>query len=302
MTTLALLLAVIILVTRLPLLLRDRPIRLWEITLCLTFQILLSFLVMEGFPARVMQWSSLLVTYSLLGLGWWWLEREKEPQTAADKETKAPEAAPAAPQVPNHDPLEGRRLVLRLASSLLLILLATWLGSPWTGTGVRPQWDWLLDHEAWFSPIGFLAKAPWRVLLITAFGLLLCLNEVSTFVRLALTVLKVKPSVSVNGSNGESEQPAEGTSEARNADPDPTLDEDELQRGRWIGILERVIVFALILVGQYGVLGFVLTAKTMARFKSLDKRPFAEYFILGTLLSVVLGGGVALSVRKACGF
>lgn len=62
-----------------------------------------------------------------------------------------------------------------------------------------------------------------------------------------------------------------------------------------------MIVFALILFGQFGVLGFVLTAKTMARFKSLDKRPFAEYFILGTLLSVVLGGIVALSVRKACG-
>lgn len=289
MTTLALLLAVIILVTRLPLLLRDRPIRLWEIILCLTLQILLSLLVMEGFPRRALQWSSLVGTYSLVGLGWWWLEQEKKPQGTADQQTEV------------SDPFEVRRLVLRLVSSLLLIVLATWLGSTWTGTGVRPRWAWLLGHEPWFSPIGLLAKAPWRFLLITAFGLFLCLNEVSTLVRLALKVLNVKPSVNDSGSHTQAEQLIECAGDSNKPDPDPTLDEDELQRGRWIGILERVIVFALILMGQYGALGFVLTAKTMARFKSLDKRPFAEYFILGTLLSVVLGGAVALGVRKACG-
>jgi len=245
---------------------------------------------MEGFPGRALQWSSLVGTYSLVGLGWWWLEQEKKSRGTADQETEV------------SDPFQVRRLVFRLVSSLLLIVLATWLGSTWTGTGVRPRWDWLLGHEAWFSPIGLLPKAPWRVLLIAAFGLFLCLNEVSTFVRLALQVLKVKPSVCGGRSSAKAEHPAGGSSDASKSDPDPTLDEDELQRGRWIGILERVIVFALILMGQYGVLGFVLTAKTMARFKSLDKRPFAEYFILGTLLSVVMGGAVALSVRKACGF
>jgi hypothetical protein len=213
MTTLALLLAVIILVTRLPLLLRDRPIRLWEIILCLTLQILLSLLVMEGFPGRALQWSSLVGTYSLVGLGWWWLEQEKKPQGTADQQTEV------------SDPFEVRRLVFRLVSSLLLIVLATWLGSTWTGTGVRPRWTWLLGHEAWFSPIGLLAKAPWRFLLITAFGLFLCLNEVSTLVRLALKVLNVKPSVNDSGSPSAGQERGSGRvsakADAHPAEPNP---------------------------------------------------------------------------------
>jgi hypothetical protein len=50
-----------------------------------------------------------------------------------------------------------------------------------------------------------------------------------------------------------------------------------------------------ILRGQYGAIGFVLAAKAFTRFKALDDRPFAEYVLIGTLLSACLAlaaGGV----------
>jgi hypothetical protein len=74
--------------------------------------------------------------------------------------------------------------------------------------------------------------------------------------------------------------------------------EGELARGRLIGILERALVLTLILLGQFGALGLVVAAKALARFRGLDDRDFAEYFLIGTLASllhaVLVGVGLQL--------
>lgn len=66
--------------------------------------------------------------------------------------------------------------------------------------------------------------------------------------------------------------------------------------GRLIGILERTIALVLILLGQWAMIGFLLTAKSIARFEALKKRRFAEYYLSGTLASllVVVLTGLAL--------
>lgn len=58
--------------------------------------------------------------------------------------------------------------------------------------------------------------------------------------------------------------------------------------GATIGILERLVVVALVLAGQAAAIGLVIAAKTLARFKQLDDRRFAEYYLLGTLASVAV--------------
>lgn len=70
----------------------------------------------------------------------------------------------------------------------------------------------------------------------------------------------------------------------------------EVTRGRAIGVLERAIALTLVLQGQYGALGLVVAAKSLARFKALENRDFAEYFLIGTLASllVALLGGIAM--------
>lgn len=72
----------------------------------------------------------------------------------------------------------------------------------------------------------------------------------------------------------------------------------ELARGRIIGILERAIALTLVLLGQYGALGLVVAAKALARFRGLEERDFAEYFLIGTLASllVALGAGVGVTL------
>lgn len=67
--------------------------------------------------------------------------------------------------------------------------------------------------------------------------------------------------------------------------------------GRWIGILERSIVISLILNNSLGSVAFILTAKSIARFRELSDRDFAEYYLIGTLASTTLAicGGFLLN-------
>jgi hypothetical protein len=71
----------------------------------------------------------------------------------------------------------------------------------------------------------------------------------------------------------------------------------ELSRGMVIGILERALVLTLILINQFGALGLILAAKALARFRALDNREFAEYFLIGTLTSLLIALLLGVAVR-----
>lgn len=55
--------------------------------------------------------------------------------------------------------------------------------------------------------------------------------------------------------------------------------------GRWIGLLERGIIFLLILAGQPAGIGFLIAAKSVLRFDADRKQNVTEYVIIGTLAS-----------------
>jgi len=58
--------------------------------------------------------------------------------------------------------------------------------------------------------------------------------------------------------------------------------------GSIIGNFERVLAFLLVYNQQYSALGFVLTAKSIARMKKLEDEHFAEYYLIGTFCSMTL--------------
>jgi hypothetical protein len=63
--------------------------------------------------------------------------------------------------------------------------------------------------------------------------------------------------------------------------------------GMYIGWLERFLVVTAILAQSPSIVGLILTGKSIARFPELKEQRFAEYFLIGTLLSIgtaVLGG------------
>ena len=69
--------------------------------------------------------------------------------------------------------------------------------------------------------------------------------------------------------------------------------------GATIGALERLLIVTFVLVNAIAAVGFVIAAKTLARFKQLDDRGFAEYYLLGTLASASVAIGSALIAQAA---
>lgn len=62
----------------------------------------------------------------------------------------------------------------------------------------------------------------------------------------------------------------------------------EKRLGRIIGNLERLLITVLLLANQFVVIGYVFAAKSIARWKNFEERDFAEYYLIGTLLSVLV--------------
>jgi hypothetical protein len=68
--------------------------------------------------------------------------------------------------------------------------------------------------------------------------------------------------------------------------------------GKWIGILERVIVLILVLLNQYSAIGLVIAAKSILRFSEKDRQEAkTEYVLIGTLLSIGLAILTGLLVK-----
>ena len=68
----------------------------------------------------------------------------------------------------------------------------------------------------------------------------------------------------------------------------PKAYSEELKAGNIIGKLERTIIAIFLLNNQFGLIGFVLTAKSIARFKQMEDKNFAEKYLIGTLTSFLI--------------
>ncbi|HHU52004.1 MAG TPA: DUF3307 domain-containing protein [Firmicutes bacterium] len=92
----------------------------------------------------------------------------------------------------------------------------------------------------------------------------------------------------------------------RNREDQPALTGDEVAEikkvGCYLGMLERALIITFTALNSIGAVAFVFTAKSIARFNELNQKDFAEYYLTGTLLSVLLGimGGVGLRYLLSC--
>ena len=64
-----------------------------------------------------------------------------------------------------------------------------------------------------------------------------------------------------------------------------------------IGIMERLILITLVVADAISAIGFVLAAKSLARYQELNNREFAEYYLVGTLTSFTLALFAGLWLR-----
>ncbi|MEW5937423.1 MAG: hypothetical protein AB1665_06370 [Candidatus Thermoplasmatota archaeon] len=57
--------------------------------------------------------------------------------------------------------------------------------------------------------------------------------------------------------------------------------------GAAIGILERIFALTFVLASEYTAMAIIFAAKSIARFEELKDRKFAEYYLIGTLSSIL---------------
>lgn len=60
-----------------------------------------------------------------------------------------------------------------------------------------------------------------------------------------------------------------------------------LKAGRYIGLFERLLVSLGVIVHQWEIIVAVIALKTVARYQELDDQITAEYFLVGSLVSLL---------------
>jgi hypothetical protein len=258
-----------VLLSRLTLLFQDGRVRNRTVLLALTIQ----EAALLAFEPNKLLWG-LAVAWLVLALVWWRLEKSHGADTS--------EAA-------------RHRTATRLGLLVCYILVSGVCCSTPLALTLRPEVaaTWALVQK-WFIPARFVDPADWVTFGIYLIGALLVLSEGNLLVRYVIDRLDLRPKArSVIATQSGAIEPVPAESPQAPSGPDPA----EFNRGRVIGLLERLIMFELVLLGQFSAIGFLIAAKAMARFKTLEDRDFAEYFLVGTLASLAIAGGVAILVQ-----
>lgn len=162
---------------------------------------------------------------------------------------------------------------VRLLSLLGYGLALNVFFSPWVDLRFSPALPGVAQSLGRYSLFLTLARTadPFEINAVL-FGLLLVTNEVNTLVRYQFRLFDLEPKKQVQADEEVS----------------ATVDREEYNAGRVIGILERLLIYYLVLNAQFAVIGLVLAAKSFTRFKDLEKRTYAEYVLVGTLSSTLL--------------
>lgn len=215
-----------------------------------------------------------------------------------------------------------RRVAFILARSLVLACTVSWLAD-WSGSLAAFTFalavlfplvsclvpsSYLAEVELAFN-FGFLAGAPFlavlrRIPLTLAAGSEPGVRqEASVCIVIAIVILVMGGgSHIVRGvlDKGQilpiSEVPGSGTAGARR---EKELDTPPFNRGRIVGMIERVMLLAFVAMQAYDALAFLLTAKGLFRSKELDDPAFAEYFLVGTLTSSLIAIAAGLAIQCA---
>jgi magnesium-transporting ATPase (P-type) len=67
--------------------------------------------------------------------------------------------------------------------------------------------------------------------------------------------------------------------------------------GKYIGIIERLIICVLVYLGQYEAIGLLITGKSILRYNSTNEEAKTEYLLVGTLLSISIAFAVGFVLK-----
>lgn len=188
-------------------------------------------------------------------------------------------------------PLLSGPVVIAVAAVTLAHVVIDWVKSHYLSPLMSPLTAFTLDQAAHLLAVGGV----WKATVTWAPPTSLSGLEPSTLGTIAIVAL-FAAAFAFNGSGGSII--VEGVLRHLNAE---AIEDDAAGvagAGRLIGILERTLVLVLILYQQWAAMAILVTAKSIARFEELKIRRFAEYYLVGTLSSLLVALGIAFLLTK----
>jgi hypothetical protein len=67
--------------------------------------------------------------------------------------------------------------------------------------------------------------------------------------------------------------------------------------GKYIGIIERILICLLVYQGHYEAIGLLITGKSILRYNSNNEEVKTEYLLVGTLLSIFIAFAAGLMLK-----
>ncbi len=170
---------------------------------------------------------------------------------------------------------------IRFLSLVVFIIIGGFFNSSITRLNYNSDFvNWIQSLDQFNYLFLGIENINWIHFNLVLFGVLILLNEINFLIRYFFEKLSLFPN-SLYDESGRKK-----------------IDTQEYNAGRVIGMLERFLIFLFVLFGQYTAIGFIIAAKGFTRFKELDKREFAEYVLIGTLLSGAFAFIVALIIKS----
>ncbi len=71
----------------------------------------------------------------------------------------------------------------------------------------------------------------------------------------------------------------------------------DVKAGSWIGIFERTLIIIFLILERPEAVALIVTIKGLARYKQMENKILAEYYLLGTFISVLYGIGGFYAIR-----
>lgn len=165
--------------------------------------------------------------------------------------------------------VENQKYILkRLIEFLFLFIVASFLFGIYSdiftfNDFAKTGTYFLIENNVLFFPTTSVKSI--KTLIVCLFGIITLVNEINNVIRFILSLIKTEP-----------------------LNRQKKVDNEELYRGKIIGVIERVLFFFFVITNNYGSIAFILAAKGFTRYKELDDKNFAEYVLIGTLLSSAL--------------
>jgi hypothetical protein len=126
---------------------------------------------------------------------------------------------------------------------------------------------------------------------VLALSILLIIATYGTSYFLAIVLKNLAPEDSIINTKQERQEKEEYnrvTSTTTTTEVSLTYPKQNKNIGRYIGMLERILIIILVVNQALTSITILVAIKSITRFKQFEDKRFAEYYLIGTLFSIVI--------------